>query len=247
MINIYSVGLFGLIHLVLFISSLHFGDPDVIVPEQTSHTVPTLPGPPVFAKARRLDAEKLESARKEFAAMESAGIIRCSSSPWACPLHMVKKPDGSWRPCGDYRRLNTQTVPARYPLPNVADFSSCFHGSKVFTKLDLTKGYYQVPMVLGDVPKTAVITPFGLLEWLRMLFGLRNSGCTFERLRDQFFQGLPYCFVYVNDILISSPDLSSHLEHFQNVLDLLPLHGLSINPDKCVFAAPAMDFYGMRC
>ena len=101
-------------------------------------------------------------------------------------------------------------------------------------------------MARGDVPKTAVITPFGLFEWLRMPFGLRNSGCTFQRLMDQIFQGLPYCFVYVNDILISSPDLSSHLEHVQNVIDLLRLHGLSINPDKCVFAAPAMDFYGMR-
>jgi len=210
------------------------------------HTVPTSPGPPVFAKARRLDAEKLESARKEFAAMESAGIIRRSSSPWASPLHMVKKPDGSWRPCGDYRRLNTQTVPDRYPLPNIADFSSRLHGSKVFTKLDLTKGYYQVPMAPGDVPKTAVITPFGLFEWLRMPFGLRNSGCTFQRLMDQIFQGLPYCFVYVDDVLISSPDLSSHLEHVQTVLDLLRLHGLSINPDKCVFAAPAVDFLGMR-
>ena len=117
------------------------------------HTVPTSPGPPVFAKARRLDTEKLESARKDFAAMESAGIIRRSSSPWLSPLHMVKKPDGSWRPCGNYRRLNTQTVPDRYPLPNFPYFSSRLHGSKVFTKLDLTKGYYQVPMFTGDIPQ----------------------------------------------------------------------------------------------
>ena len=108
--------------------------------------------------------------------MESAGIIRRSSSPWA---------SGSWRPCGDYRRLNTQTIPDRYPLPNIADFSSRLHGSKVFTKLDPTKGYYQVPMSTGDIPKTAVITPFGLFEWFRMPFGLRNSGCTFQRLMDQ--------------------------------------------------------------
>ena len=173
--------------------------------------------------------------------MESAGIIRRSSSPRASPLQMVKKPDGSWRPCGVYRRLNTQTIPDRYPLPNIADFSSRLHGSKVFTKLDLTKGYYQVPMSTGDIPKTAVITPFSLFEWLRMPFG-----STFQRLLDQILQGLPYCFVYVDDILISSPDLTSHLEHVRNVFDLLRLHCLSINPDKCMFAAPTVDYLGMR-
>ena len=212
---------------------------------QVLHTVPTVPGPPVFAKARRLDAEKLESARKEFAAMEAAGVIRRSSSPWASPLHMVQKPDGSWRPCGDYRRLNTQTVPDRYPLPNVADFTSRLNGCKVFTKLDLTKGYYQVPMAPGDIPKTAVITPFGLFEWVRMPFGLRNAGCTFQRLMDQILGDLPHCFVYVDDILISSPDIQSHLQHVRQVLDRLRLHGLSINPDKCVFAAPSLEYLGM--
>ena len=77
-------------------------------------TVPNLPGLIVFAKASLLDAEKLESSRKEFAAVEVAGIIQFSSSPWASPPHMVKKPDGSWRHCGNYRHLNTQTIPKRY-------------------------------------------------------------------------------------------------------------------------------------
>ena len=210
------------------------------------HSVPTVPGPPVFAKARRLDAEKLESARKEFAAMEAAGIIRRSSSPWSSPLHMVRKPDGSWRPCGDYRRLNTQTVPDRYPLPNTADFSTRLQGCKYFTKLDLTKGYYQVPMLPEDVPKTAVVTPFGMFEWLRMPFGLRNAGCTFQRMMDQIFGDLPYCFVYLDDILIASTTREAHLEHVRSVLDLLRLHGLSINPEKCVFAAAELDFLGMH-
>ena len=107
------------------------------------HFVPTTLGPPVFTEARRLDAEKFESARKEFAALEAAGIIRRSDSPLASPLHMAQKPDGSWCPCSDYHRLNTQIVLDRYPLPNIAFFTSAF------TKLDLTKGYYQVPMSKG--------------------------------------------------------------------------------------------------
>ena len=122
-----------------------------------------------------------------------------------------------------------------YPLPNVADFTSRLKGCKLFTKLDLTKGYYQVPMALGDIPKTEVITPFGLFEWVRMPFGLRNAGCTFQHLMDQILGDLPHCFVYVDDILISSPDIKSHLQHVLQVPDRLRLHGLSINPDKCVF------------
>ena len=102
---------------------------------EVCHHLITQPGPPVFAKAWRLDPDKLEIAKKEFESMEKVGIIRRSTSPWSSPLHMVKKKDGSWRPCGDYRRLNNVTVPDRYPLPNIADFSSQISGSKVFSKL----------------------------------------------------------------------------------------------------------------
>ena len=151
--------------------------------------------------------------------MEKAGIVRRSTSPWSSPLHMVKKKDGSWRPCGDYCRPNV-TVPDRYPLPSIADFSSQISGSKVFSKLDLQKGYYQVPMAPDDINKTAIITPFGMSEFLRLPFGLRNAGQTFQWLMDQVLGGLPYCFVYVDDILVFSPELSYHVVHLREVLEL---------------------------
>ena len=97
----------------------------------------------------------------------------------------------------------------------------------------------------GDIPKTAVITPFGLFEWIRMPFGLRNAGCTFQRMMDQILGDIPHCFVYVNDLLIASPDATSHLDHVRQVFDRLRLHGLSINPAKSEFAKPEFEYLGM--
>ena len=101
----------------------------------------TMPGPPVFVKSCHLDPDKLATAKAEFSVMEKASIIRCSTSPWISPLHMVKKKDGGWRPCDDYWWLNTVTVPDRYLLLSIADFTSRTIGSTVFSKLDLQKGY----------------------------------------------------------------------------------------------------------
>ena len=95
---------------------------------------------------------------------------------------MVKKKDGGWRPGGDYCWLNTATVPDCYPLPNIADFTSRVSGSTVFSKLDLQKRYYQVTVEEEDIQKTAIITPFGMFEFLVMPFGLHNAGNTFQRM-----------------------------------------------------------------
>jgi hypothetical protein len=102
-------------------------------------------GPPIASKFWRLDAEKLQAAKAEFEQLEREGIMQRSTSPWASPLHMVMKKDGLWRPCGDFRRLNLVTEPDTYPLPNMLDFSARVAGCKVFSKIDLRKGYYQIP------------------------------------------------------------------------------------------------------
>ena len=141
-------------------------------------------GPPVHARSRRLDPVKLVIAKAEFENMERLGIIRRSSSPWSSPLHIVAKKGGGWRPCGDYRRLNdstTQRHTDRYPVPHIQDFSARLAGKVIFSKVDLVRGYHQVPVHPLDVPKTAVITPFGLFEFLRMPFGLKNAAQTFQR------------------------------------------------------------------
>ena len=151
------------------------------------HVIETT-GRQVFAKPRCLDPDKLRVAKDEFAKLEAAGIIRRSDSPWSSPLHMARKKDGGWQPFSDYCRLNNITTPDRYPLPNMQDLNSHLAGYKVFTKLDLVKGYHQVPVATADVPKTAIITPFGLFEYLYMQFGLKNTSQSFQQLMDCTFQ-----------------------------------------------------------
>ena len=127
-------------------------------------------------RVQRLDADRLTVAKAEFAKMEEMGIVRRSDSPWASPLVVTPKPGGGWHHCGDYRHLNAAMSDDRYPLPHIHDFHACLRGCSVFFVIDLVWGFHHIPVDPGDMPKTAIIMPFGLWEFLRMPFGLKKRG-----------------------------------------------------------------------
>lgn len=208
----------------------------------THHIVTT--GPPVASKARRMHPEREKAAQEEFQAMCEMGICRPSSSSWASPLHCVPKKNGEWRFVGDYRRLNKVTVPDRYPVPHVHDLLNRFKGKTVFTTLDLTRAYYNIPVECADVPKTAVITPFGLFEFLRMPFGLCNAGQTFQRFMNKLFGDLPFVVVFIDDICVASSNEEEHRSNLKIVLERLRDNGLVVNIEKCTFFAAEVEFLG---
>ncbi|BHF84402.1 hypothetical protein SprV_0902755300 [Sparganum proliferum] len=181
-------------------------------------------GPPVFARPRRLAPSRLQAAKAEFEHMLQLGIIR--------PQHQTT------------RALNNATIPDRYPVPHLQDFAGAPFGKSVFSKIDLVRAFHQIPVAPEYVPKTAVTTPFGLFEFIRMPFGLRNAAQTFLRSIDRVLRGLPFVYAYIDDLLVASRNAEEHKEHLALVFDRLDQFGVVINPSKCVLGVPSLDFLG---
>jgi hypothetical protein len=152
------------------------------VRHNTVHHIRTIPGPPGTCRPRRLAPDRLAIAKAEFDAMLQDGMAGRSESSWSSALYIVPNKENGWRPCGDYRALNSCSIPDRYPVRHIHDYSHQLFGCSTFSKIDLVRAFNQIPVHPDDMQKTDITTPFGLFEFPFMSFGLCNAAQTFQRL-----------------------------------------------------------------
>ena len=178
--------------------------------------------------------------------MLKENVIRPSHSPWAAPVVLVKKKDGSLRLCVDYRKLNNVTRRDSFPLPNIDDILAALTGAQWFTTLDLASGYWQVEVEPNDREKTAFALPTGLYEFQTMPFGLVNAPATFQRLMQIVLHDLypNKCLIYLDDVIVHGRTLDEHLQNLQLVLSQLQEAGLKLKPQKCHFLCSEVTYLG---
>jgi hypothetical protein len=196
----------------------------------------------------RMSHEELKKLKVQLEELLAKGYIKPSKSPYGAPILFVHKKDGTLRMCVDYRALNKATVKNRYPLPRIDDLFDHLSGAKVFSRIDLHSGYYQIRIAEGDEEKTACRTRYGSYEFLVMPFGLTNAPATFCTLMNDIFQEWldDFVVVYIDDILIYSDSLEEHAEHLRKVFQKLREYKLYAKLEKCEFGVTEVDFLGHR-
>ena len=203
---------------------------------------------PIRQRSYRLPFAKRQIVEDSVAEMLRDGVIRPSDSPWASPITLVGKRDGTTRFCVDYRKLNAITKKDAHPLPYIQDVFDQLAGATIFSTLDLRSGYWQVPMAEESIPKTAFTCHLGLFEFTRLPFGLTNAPAIFQRAMNKVLSGLigRCCMVYIDDIVVYSKSEQEHAVHLAAVLKLLRNAGLQLKPSKCSFGLPEIELLGYK-
>ncbi|GJU98439.1 putative reverse transcriptase domain-containing protein [Tanacetum coccineum] len=221
--------------------------PGIPPARQVEFQIDLVPGAAPVARAPyRLAPSEMKELAEQLQELSDKGFIRPSSSPWGAPVLFVKKKDGSFRMCIDYRELNKLTVKNRYPLPRIDDLFDQLQGSSVYSKIDLRSGYHQLRVREEDIPKTAFRTRYGHYEFQVMPFGLTNAPAIFMDLMNRVCK--PYLdkfvIVFIDDILIYSKNKEEHEGHLRLILELLKNEELYAKFSKCEFWIPKVQFLG---
>ncbi|KAJ0509396.1 putative nucleotidyltransferase, Ribonuclease H [Helianthus annuus] len=214
---------------------------------QVEFRIDLVPGVAPVAKAPyRLAPSEMQELSTQLQELLEKGFIRPSFSPWGAPVLFVKKKDGSFRMCIDYRELNKLTIKNRYPLPRIDDLFDQLQGSSFYSKIDLRSGYHQLRIQEESIPKTAFRTRYGHYEFLVMPFGLTNAPAVFMDLMNRVCK--PYLdkfvIVFIDDILIYSKTKAEHEQHLRAILELLKKEQLYAKFSKCEFWLREVQFLG---
>lgn len=211
-----------------------------------SHDIPLIDDRPIRQRFRRIPPSDYEAVRAHIRQLLDSQVIQESCSPFASPIVLVKKKDGSLRMCVDYRQLNNRTCKDAFPLPRIEETLDSLSGAQWFSTIDLSSGYHQIPVTESDRPKTTFCTPFGLFEFNRMPFGLCNAPSTFQRLMERIFgdQNGQSLWLYLDDIIIFSSDADGHLKRLEMVLGRLQREGIKAKLEKCCFFQKQVRYLG---
>eukprot|EP00731_Ephydatia_muelleri_P025294 Em0017g377a len=229
-----------------FSDVISLSDSDIGRTEMIQHHINTENAKPVKQAPRRLPFHHLKEVKKLVESMLDNNVIEPSNGPWASPIVLVKKKDGSTRFCVDFRQLNSVTRKDAHPIPRIDETLDALHGACWFSTLDLASGYWQVKVAPEDREKTAFTTPYGLYQFCVMPFGLCNAPSTFQRLMELVLAGLHWssCLVYLDDIIIYSRTVKEHLTRLEEVLERLQAAGMKLKPKKCRLLRRKVNYLG---
>ncbi len=201
---------------------------------------------PIKQPSRRIPFGYREEVKSNLKAMLNDGIIEKSSSEWASPLVLVRKPSGDLRICVDYRRLNEVTAVTSYPLPNITETLDRLAEASYFTSIDMTSGYHQVEIAEEDQYKTAFISPYGLYQYCRMPFGLAGAPGTFQSVIEDMVQVLDTedIMAYLDDVICFHPTFEEHLEGITRLFQMVRKSGFKLSGKKCQFSTRSVKFLG---
>ena len=234
--------------LAKYASVFSRGEHDLGCATAVKHRIVTGESRPVRQALRRQPPHHQAEIDRQLTEWLEQGKISPSQSEWASNIVIVKKKDGSLRFCVDYRQLNEQTVKDSYPLPRIDDCLDCLGGANWFSTMDLRSGYHQVALDGVSKEKTTFVTRRGTFSFNVMPFGLCNAPATFQRLMDCTMRGLQYevCLIYLDDIIVFSGDLTTHLERLELIFQRLRQASLKLKPSKCSFLQQCVDFLGYK-